>query len=137
MNSTKKLQDCYEALERLVKGCPRISDFSGIELSQITNSIVSQEAGHDKGYIKNNRDNHQGIVQAIKDAKKSSESSTLSKSEITKRHNKKIKSIKKRLTLTEEALEKALSREIVLLARLQELENDLNRLNNVTDIRQK
>ena len=90
MNSTKKLQDCYEALERLVKGCPRISDFSGIELSQITNSIVSQEAGYDKGYIKNKRENHQGIVQAIKDAKKLSESSTLSKSEITKRHKKKL-----------------------------------------------
>ena len=137
MNSSKGLQDCYEALERLKNGCPRMSDFSGIELSQITNSIVSQEAGHDKGYIKNKRESHQGIVQAIKDAKKLSESSTLSKSEITKRYNKKIKSIKERLTLTEEALEKALSREIVLLARLQELENDLNRLNNVTAMRQK
>jgi predicted RNase H-like nuclease (RuvC/YqgF family) len=134
MTNTNELAACYEALERLKNGVPRIERFIGLELDKITNSIVSQEAGHDKGYIKNKRVNHQGIVGAINDISNPTQVNTLSKSEVNRRHKDKVKNLNKKLELTEGFLEESLAREILLMARLKELEDELYKLNKVVRI---
>jgi hypothetical protein len=134
MTNANKLTACYEALERLKNGTPRIEEFLGIELDKITNSIVSQEAGHTKGYIKNKRINHQGIVGAINDISNPTQVSTLSKAEVDRRHKKKVKSINSKLEQTEKFLEESLAREILLMVRLKELEDELYKLNKVIRI---
>jgi hypothetical protein len=137
MTTTNKLAACYEALERLKNGTPQIEEFIGLELEKITNSIVSQEAGYNKGYIKNGRLNHQGIIGAINDINGTNAPAqvyTLSKAEMDRRHKKKVKNINSKLEQTQEFLEESLAREILLMARLKELEDELYKLNKVVRI---
>ncbi|PKH85434.1 hypothetical protein [Colwellia sp. Bg11-28] len=134
MTNTNELAACYEALDRLKNGTPRVEKFIGLELDKITNSIVSQEAGHDKGYIKNKRANHQGIVGAINDISNPMQVNTLSKSEVNRRHKDKVKNLNEKLGMTQEFLEDSLAREILLMARLKELEDELYKLSKVVRI---
>ena len=128
MTPQEKIIACYDALERLKNGTPRVTCFIGIELDEITNSKVSQEAGFDKGYIKNKTISHQGIVQKILDVSNVTESHSLSIAETRKRHEKKVKSLKCNLERTEQMLEESLSREILLMSYLKELEGKLYKL---------
>jgi len=128
MTPQEKIIACYDALERLKNGTPRVTCFIGIELDEITNSKVSQEAGFDKGYIKNKKISHQGIVQSILDVSKETESQYLSKAETQRRHDKKIKKLKGDLDRTEQMLEESLAREILLMTYLKELEGKLYKL---------
>lgn len=50
------LRACEEALTRLMKGEPVVSKHVGLSLKKITASIVSLEAGFDRGYLKNPAD---------------------------------------------------------------------------------
>ncbi|MCP4991706.1 MAG: hypothetical protein GY928_38285 [Colwellia sp.] len=134
MTNTNELTACYEALERLKNGTPRIEKFIGLELNKITNSIVSQEAGHDKSYIKNDRLSHQGIVDAINDTKTPAHVNTLSKTEIDRRHKKKVKNLNNKIEQTEKFLEESLAREILLMMRLKELEDELFKLSKIVRI---
>lgn len=134
MTNKNKLMACFEALERLKDGTPQIEEFIGLKLDKITNSIVSQEAGNDKGYIKNGRPNHQGIIQAIKDVNDSIHICTLSKSEIERRNQKRIAKLKDTLAHTELLLEESLTRELLLVKRLKELEEQLSSENKIVSI---
>ena len=134
MTNTDKLAACYEALERLRNGTPRIDKFIGLELEKITNSVVSQEAGHDKGYIKNKRKNHQGIIGAINDVNDLTQVNSLSQAEVNRRHEEKVKNVNNKLKLAEEFLEESLAREILLMSRLKELEDELYKLSTVVKV---
>jgi hypothetical protein len=134
MTNIDKLTACYEALERLKNGTPRIDKFIGLGLEKITNSVVSQEAGHDKGYIKNKRKNHQGIIEAINDVNDLTQVNSLSQAEINRRHEEKVKNLNNKLKSKEEFLEESLAREILLMVRLKELEDELYTLSKVIRI---
>ena len=134
MTNKNKLMACFEALERLKDGTPQVEEFIGLELDKITNSIVSQEASNDKGYIKNDRPNHQGIIQAIKDVNDSIHICTLSKAEIERRNKKKVEKLNNKLALAEELLEESLAREILLMTRLKVLEEQVFNENKIVKI---
>lgn len=50
---SKGIGACEEALQRLLDGEPFVSAHVGLDLSKLTASIVSLEAGFDRGYLKN------------------------------------------------------------------------------------
>ena len=132
MTADRGVEACYLAFERLKNGNPQNDKFMHISPEKITASIVSQEAGFDSGYLKRNRHNHQGIIALIDDYKKQLKSSTLSKYEEVKREKQKAAKYKERLIEVEELLEKSLSREMLLVFKLAEmeslLESTLNRI---------
>lgn len=87
MNAGKSMSGgllaCEEALQRLLDGKPVVPEHVGLELSKITASIVSLEAGFDRGYLKKSRKAHLPILAKIEasraEANKSSGSSSSKK----------------------------------------------------------
>ena len=61
----KGLGACEEALQRLLVGNPFVSEHVGLDLSKLTASIVSHEAGFDRGYLKKSRRVHLPILAKI------------------------------------------------------------------------
>ena len=58
-------------------------------------------------------------------------STTLSKAEIKRRSNQRLSKVEADLTLTKQLLEDSLARELKLVARIRELEEDLQEQSNV------
>lgn len=118
----KGLNACREALERLKKGKPNNERFKGVP---ITASIVSQEAGFDSGYLKKSR--HAEFIAEIARVKEKLEGQkktiATEKYEKSKRSEKNAKSDAKRY---KKMLDDALAREIMLIRRIRELENELS-----------
>lgn len=71
---------CEEALQRLLVGKPIVPEHVGLNLSKLTASIVSLEAGFDRGYLKKSRKAHLPLLAQIDSARaeacKGSSSST-------------------------------------------------------------
>lgn len=59
------LLECEEALQRLLEGRPVVAKHVGLSRSKITASIVSFEAGFDRGYLKKSRNAHLPILARI------------------------------------------------------------------------
>jgi hypothetical protein len=59
------LLECEEALQRLLEGRPVVAEHVGLSRSKITASIVSFEAGFDRGYLKKSRNAHLPILARI------------------------------------------------------------------------
>lgn len=64
-NSSKGLIACEEALLRLLNGKPIVAGHVGLDLSKLTASVVSLEAGFDRGYLKKSRVAHLPILAKI------------------------------------------------------------------------
>ncbi|MGP5285049.1 hypothetical protein ACTXNJ_28235, partial [Pseudomonas helleri] len=64
-NTSKGLVACEEALQRLLDGVPIVSQHVKLDISKLTASIVSFEAGFDRGYLKKNRKQHLPILAKI------------------------------------------------------------------------
>ncbi|HHF0552978.1 TPA: hypothetical protein ACPHT2_002625 [Vibrio antiquarius] len=127
---TTGIDKCIEAFERLKVGKPLNEKFKGINTSEITPSIVSQEAGFDAGYLKNSRANHKPLIILINDFRNSSPTTTLSKREIIEREKKKTTNYKTEKILAESRLEEALKRELLLARKVRELEELVSKLQN-------
>ena len=125
------LKDCYEAFERLKAGKGTKDGCIGLAPESITPARVSVEAGHDAGYLKKTREKHAGIISAILAYKNTNTSTTLSKEEIKRRSDQKFSRIEAELNLTKKRLEDSLARELKLVARVRELEEDLHKKSNV------
>ncbi|HHF2901774.1 TPA: hypothetical protein ACPJZU_004379 [Vibrio alginolyticus] len=127
------IDKCIEAFERLKAGKPLNEKFKGINASEVTPSIVSQEAGFDAGYLKNSRANHKALIILINDFRNSGPT-TLSKREIIEREKKKTTNYKTEKILAESRLEEALKRELLLARQVRELEALVSKLQNGTGI---
>ncbi|MFP3679482.1 hypothetical protein SB725_20490 [Pseudomonas sp. SIMBA_041] len=62
---SKGLAACEEALQRLLDGKPIVPEHVGLNSSRLTASIVSLEAGFDRGYLKRARKAHLPILAKI------------------------------------------------------------------------
>ena len=121
----KGIDLCYEAFIRLRNGTALNPKYKGIPPGDITPSVVSIEAGFDKGYLKSNRDQHKFLIAKIRDF-----------IEIHQKGSKQnialIKELKRRgeaertLNDTRVKLNIALIENLRLVARVQELESELN-----------
>lgn len=137
MIESSGISECYAAFERLKARCPRSTKFIGLSLDKITASVVSQEANFDSGYLKKRRPSHQTIIALIESFKKEQQVTTLSKTEIQRREKNntlKYKNERDRLQLL---LEQSLARELLLAAKIHELETQVYSLSNLTKIKRK
>lgn len=119
----KGLYACEEALQRLLAGNPVVPEHVGLDLSKLTASIVSHEAGFDRGYLKKSRKAHLPILAKIE----------ASRSEVNKERSSKIgRSIKhledkvmlleKELAMVSSQRDRVLTQNLQLWARVRQLE---------------
>jgi ATP-dependent Clp protease ATP-binding subunit ClpA len=126
--STNKLQDCWDALNRLKAGEPNNKKFLG---QLITNSIVSQEADLDAGYIKNKRLSHKAIVTEIDDYKEEQQEGSL-KTQVKELRGKLAREESKSKQFKQDR-DDALARELLLYDRLCELEKEVKASSKVVN----
>ena len=120
---SRGLMACEQALQRLLDGKPVVSGHVGLDFSKITASIVSLEAGFDRGYLKKSRKAHYPILAKIEACR--AEASRVGGSS----SSKKIQRLEDRLVLLERELvvskaqrDRVLTQNFQLWERVRELE---------------
>jgi RNA polymerase-interacting CarD/CdnL/TRCF family regulator len=116
------LERCVEAFERLKAGKPNVAENISLPQDRITPAIVSFEAGFDKGYLKKGR--HDQLIGLIK-TYSSEDVATTSGAELIRREKAKTLEYKERRKLADKRLEEALSRELLLVAKIHEITDEL------------
>ena len=114
---SETLSDYYDALDRLIKGVPKILPKG----TKITNDAVSLEAGRKKGSIKKSRELFRELILAIELA---------STQQLTVNGQSKDKLIKLRGELKglRDQLDESLAREMSLLLELYETKKALSKI---------
>lgn len=117
--SINSLQDYFEALDRLVAGCPKIV----AKGTRITNDSVSIEAGRGKGSIKKSRLVFSDLIEAIRVV---AENQFQGKNEI----QEKIDKAKKQTLSYKKMYEESIGRELSLIYEIDELKQTIRQLTN-------
>lgn len=129
---------CEGALERLLDGKPVVPAHVGLALSKLTASIVSLEAGFDRGYLKKSRKAHLPLLAKIEAFRAEPSKATVPSS------GKQIKRLESRLSLLGHELsialaqrDRVLTQNLQLWERVRELErsNTDNRTAKVEPLR--
>lgn len=117
------LRACEEALTRLMKGEPVVSEHVGLSLKKITASIVSLEAGFDRGYLKKSRRLHLPILAKI-EACRNDESKRHGEASVNKSQHdiKRAKDLERKLALAEAQRDLVLTQNLQLWERIRVLE---------------
>lgn len=120
---------CEEALQRLLDGNPVVPGHGGLDLAKITASIVSLEAGFDRGYLKKSRKSHLPLLAKIEicraEACKGGVSSNRKKIE---RLEESLRLLEYELAMSQKQSNRVLTQNLQLWERVRELEQAL--LNN-------
>jgi phenylalanyl-tRNA synthetase alpha subunit len=119
MNDT--LEEYFEALERLKSNNP----INVPKNSKINNDSVALEAGRKRGSIKKSREMFVELIEAINNA---SQESTAEYDKL----ESKIHKLKSTADNYKEMYEKAINRELMYLARINELEKLLKKKNSLS-----
>lgn len=124
---SKGLGACEDALQRLLDGKPVVPEHVDLDLSKLTASIVSHEAGFDRGYLKKSRKAHLAILARIDAARAGVDKKTISSS------SKKVNLLEDKLMLQGKELsmvraqrDRVLAQNIQLWERVRELELELS-----------
>lgn len=121
-NTQNGLELCEESLDRLIRGKPNNLKFLG---KPITPSLVSKEAGLDKGYLKKSRHQHRLIIFNIDEhCRLQTKASPKASEDIPKLKAQKSK-IKNELQLVTQRLNDSLAREVILVHQLRKIELEL------------
>lgn len=124
-----KLQQCYDAFDRLKAGKGEHIDCKGLPLSQITFSKISIEAGHDAGYLKKSREQHKLLLSMLMAfLNELPSSTTMGKGVAIKRQKTKVKYAQEDASRMKEKLEAALGRELQLYHVLNKAEKEIAEL---------
>lgn len=116
----KQFQDYLDALDRIKHGKPIRIPVG----SDINNDTVALEAGRNRGAIKKSRKSHKALIAAINEAAQSSRPADSSIVYKVKREREKARNYR-------ELYHQALNRELMLVERLAQLENELERFKNI------
>lgn len=117
------ISDCFAALERLIKNTPtRVS-----APYKINNDTVSLEAGLPRGSIKKYNPKHNLLIEAIK-----TQAELYSAPRAHKAND--LKSKKEEIVKLKQLLKESLSREVMLIHRIGELEIELRSEHRVTTL---
>lgn len=122
-----KLQQCYDAFDRLKEGRGTHKKCKDLPLTEITFSKISLEAGHDAGYLKKKgREPHKPLLSMLNlFLDELPKESTMGKGALLQREKDKAKIAKEDATTMEVKLEASLGRELQLYHRLKEVEQEL------------
>lgn len=122
--ASKGLGACEEALQRLLVGKPVVPEHVRLDLSKLTASIVSLEAGFDRGYLKKSRKAHLPLLAQIEAVRAEASKGTGSSSV------KQIRQMESRLAVLEKTLsiaqmqrDNVLAQNMKLWQRVRELEH--------------
>lgn len=122
------LDDCIEAFERLKTGNPIKTEHIGLSRAKFSAGKISWEAGKDRGYLKKNRPKHAQLIGDIEKYAKGISSAEDKLEQVTRKSDKKVEEEKKKADLSEELLHLALSRELLLVSKIKELEQKVKML---------
>lgn len=122
-NTGSGLIACEEALQRLLDGKPFVPEHVGLDLSRLTASVVSLEAGFDRGYLKKSRRSHFSILARIEACRAEIKSGTGSSSaKIIQRLEDKLVLLECKLLMAETQRDRMLTQNLQLWERVRELE---------------
>lgn len=120
---SKGLDICEEALQRLLDGVPFVPEHVGLGLSKLTASIVSLEAGFDRGYLKRSRKAHLPILAKIEACRaEANKNYGSSNGKSTKRLEDKLVVLEKELAILSSQRDRVITQNLQLWERLRELE---------------
>ncbi|WP_350599426.1 hypothetical protein [Pseudomonas sp. 65/3-MNA-CIBAN-0223] len=113
---------CEKALDRLVGGNSIVPAHVSLDLSKLTASIVSLEAGFDRGYLKKSRKSHLPLLAKIEAIRASGVKGTTSRSKQLRQIEDQLKKLENELSVAQSNRDKALAQNIKLWERVRELE---------------
>ena len=121
--TSKGLNTCGEALRRLLVGEPVVPGHVGLDLSKLTASIVSLEAGFDRGYLKKSRKSHLPLLAQIEAVRaKASKGTGSSSSKQIRQMEQQLAALEKTLSIAQMQRDKVLAQNMTLWQRVRELE---------------
>lgn len=121
---SKGLGACEEALQRLLVGRPVVPQHVGLDLSKLTASIVSLEAGFDRGYLKKSRKAHLPLLAQIEAFR--AEASKGAGSSCGKRQVEgQLAALEKKLSIAQMHRDNVLAQNMKLWQRVRDLERSM------------
>ncbi len=122
----KGLGACEEALQRLLIGKPVVPEHVGLDLSKLTASIVSLEAGFDRGYLKKSRKAHLPLLAQIGAVRAEASKGTGSSSgKQIRQMESRLAALEKKLSISQVQRDNVLAENIKLWQRVRELEHSM------------
>jgi hypothetical protein len=123
--TSKGLGACEEALQRLLVGKPVVPEHVGLDLSKLTASIVSLEAGFDRGYLKKSRKAHLPLLAQIEAARaEDSKGAGSSSGKQIRRMESQLAALGKELSIAQMQRDNVLAQNMKLWERVRELERE-------------
>lgn len=120
---SRGLLECEEALQRLLDGKPIVAEHVGLSLSKITASVVSLEAGFDRGYLKKSRNAHLPIIARIEAFRaEANRGGSHSSSKQIDRLEDKLEALVNELATVRAQRDRVLTQNLQLWERVRELE---------------
>lgn len=116
------LNACAEALQRLLTGKPNVAAHVGLDLSKLTASIVSLEAGFDRGYLKKTRTAHLSLLAQIEAVREKTKKGISSDGKQLRQLEKRIARLEDELARAQEQRGRALVQNMKLWERVRDLE---------------
>ena len=117
---------CEEALQRLLIGKPVVPEHVGLHLSKLTASIVSLEAGFDRGYLKKSRKAHLPLLAQIEAVRaEASKGAGSSNGKQIRQMESHLTTLEKTLSIAQMQRDNVLAQNIKLWQRVRELERSM------------
>jgi hypothetical protein len=124
--TSKGLSTCEEALQRLLVGKPVVPEHVGLDLSKLTASIVSLEAGFDRGYLKKSRKAHLPLLAQIEAVRAEASKGTGSSSgKQIRQMESQLAALEKTLSIAQIQRDNVLAQNMKLWQRVRELERSM------------
>ncbi|MQT43613.1 MULTISPECIES: hypothetical protein [unclassified Pseudomonas] len=124
--TSKGVSTCEEALQRLLVGKPVVPEHVGLDLSKLTASIVSLEAGFDRGYLKKSRKAHLPLLAQIEAVRAGANKGTgsLSSRQIRQMESQ-LAALEKTLSIAQIQRDNVLAQNMKLWQRVIDLERSM------------
>lgn len=117
---------CEEALQRLLIGKPVVPEHVGLHLSKLTASIVSLEAGFDRGYLKKSRKAHLPLLAQIEAVRaEASKGAGSSNGKQIRQMESHLTTLEKTLSIAQMQRDNVLAQNMKLWQRVRELERSM------------
>ncbi len=124
------VKQCELAFERLLTGNVNVPAHVGLPRDRITASVVSVEAGFDRGYLKKGRAQHLQLIARIEASKKNVESDGGLR-ERYRRAKASATTTAQEASRTKFLLDKVLTQNLTLVERVRELEKQLETMKSL------
>lgn len=124
--ASKGVGACEEALQRLMVGKPVVPEHVGLDLRKLTASLVSLEAGFDRGYLKKSRKPHLPLLAQIEAVRaEASKGAGSSNGKQIRQMESQLVALEKTLSIAQMQRDNVLAQNMKLWQRVRELERSM------------